>query len=189
MKICEKCSVANDDKAVFCTGCGAVLPNNTDANEQMQADTGSANPVNTEPNTTGYQQTDAAAYAQAQPQYSQANPPYVQSTPPFVQPVYSQPAQSQMSYSPQYGFVNESMLPPEYQPVTMWQYVGYTLLFSLPIIGIIMILVTAFGSDKCVSLRNYAKSFLIMYAIGFIMAWVIFFFIGLLAVSIGASPY
>lgn len=77
-------------------------------------------------------------------------------------------APPQPSYYPPYGYqpVNESMLPLEYQPVSVGQYIGYTLLFSIPLIGFIMMFVIAFGSGNSKSLRNFAKSYLIMTAVG-----------------------
>ncbi len=183
MKICSKCSVGNDDKAVFCTGCGAVLPNNREVNEQeFKSSLNTENPTSNEPPV---QQAD---FTQPNTAYSQRST-YTQTASPFVQPVYSQPAQPQMPYSQQYGYINENMLPPEYRPVSVGQYIGYTLLFGLPIIGIIMLFVTAFGSDNSIGLRNYAKSFLIMYAVGFALSFIIMFFVGFLMASIGASPY
>lgn len=116
--------------------------------------------------------------------YTNSNSSYEQPTQsPFVQPVYSQPAQPQMPYSPQYGYINENMLPPEYKPVSVGQYVGYTILFGLPIIGIIMLFVTAFGSDNSIGLRNYAKSVLVFYAIGIVLTIVMLIFSMLLAAS------
>lgn len=158
MKICNKCSVANDDKAVFCVGCGAVLQNTTQEN-----------PVITEEPTPTQTESYSEPQAYAPPQS------------PFVQPVSSQPAMPQMPYGQPYGFVpiDENMLPPEYKPVTIGQYIGYSLLFSLPIIGIIMLFVTAFDSDKSISLRNYAKSILVWCAISIVLAILLFVFAGI----------
>lgn len=123
-----------------------------------------------------------SSYTNSNSSYEQ--PVYTQPTQsPFVQPVYSQPAQPQMPYSPQYGYINENMLPPEYKPVSVGQYVGYTILFGLPIIGIIMFFVTAFGSDNSIGLRNYAKSVLVFYAIGIVLTIVMLIFSMLLAAS------
>ncbi|MCH5189685.1 MAG: hypothetical protein J1F37_03900 [Oscillospiraceae bacterium] len=168
MKICDKCSVANDDKAVFCTGCGAVLPN----------DNGQENGVN---------QASTEAYEQPQASYAQPQQAYSQPQPPFVQPVGSQPAYSTPPYSQPYGYAtfNENMLPEEYKPVTVGQYIGYSILFGIPIIGIIMLFVTAFGSDKSKSLRNFAKANLVLYAIGVVLAIIWVVFAGALVTSTG----
>lgn len=105
-----------------------------------------------------------SSYTNSNSSYEQ--PVYTQPTQsPFVQPVYSQPAQPQMPYSPQYGYINENMLPPEYRPVTIGQYIGYSFLFGIPIIGFIMLLITAFGSENKISLKNYAKAILLLQVI------------------------
>lgn len=163
MKICDKCSVANDDAAVFCAGCGAVLPNdNNQETQETQVNQASAENVAPQP----------------QPTYSQQGQAYSQMQSPFVQPVGSQPAYSTPPYSQPYGYApfNENMLPEEYKPVTVGQYIGYSILFGIPVIGIIMLFVTAFGSDKSKSLRNFAKAQLVLYAIGIVLAiiWVVF---------------
>lgn len=174
MKICDKCSVANDDAAVFCTGCGAVLPNNN-AQENVVNQT----------STETFEQPQS--YSQPQPTYAQPQQAYSQPQPPFVQPVGSQPAYSTPPYSQPYGYApfNENMLPEDYKPVTVGQYVGYSILFALPLIGFIMLLVTAFGSSKSISLRNYAKSYLVFYAIAVVLYIIMFIFAGAIIGEIG----
>lgn len=183
MKVCDKCSVANDDKAVFCTGCGAVLPNNNEVNAEM--------PVITENPVTSEVPAQQEEFSQPNTEYEQPNTAYTQPQSPFVQPVGSQPAMPQMPYGQPYGYapINENMLPEDYKPVTVWQYVGYSLLFSLPIIGFIMVLVTAFGSDKSISLRNYAKSYLVWLAISVVLMFVMLFFMGMFVAILESSPY
>lgn len=52
---------------------------------------------------------------------------------------------------------NENV-PSEYKPISMWGYFGYELLFSLPVIGFIMLLVFALGGSSNVNLKNFARS-------------------------------
>ncbi|MCH5169744.1 MAG: hypothetical protein J1F24_00520 [Oscillospiraceae bacterium] len=175
MKICDKCSVANDDAAVFCTGCGAVLPNDN-AQETQE------NQVNQTSAEMNAPQPQQQSYSQPQSTYSQQGPVYSQMQPPYVQPVGSQPA-----YSQPYGYapINENMLPEEYKPVTIWQYIGYSILFAVPVIGFIMLLVTAFGSDKSKSLRNFAKAQLILLAIVIVLYIILFIFAGSIIGELG----
>jgi hypothetical protein len=49
----------------------------------------------------------------------------------------------------------------KYRPMGAFAYLGYQLLFSLPIIGFIFIIVFALD-DSYIARRNYARSFLIM---------------------------
>ena len=46
----------------------------------------------------------------------------------------------------------------EYEPISIWGYFGYDLLFSIPIIGWIINVVFAFGLASNVNLKNYARS-------------------------------
>lgn len=46
----------------------------------------------------------------------------------------------------------------EYQPISMWGYFGYELLFGIPVIGFIMLLVFAFGGTPNKNLKNFARS-------------------------------
>lgn len=52
-----------------------------------------------------------------------------------------------------------------YQPISPWGYVGYTFLFSLPIVGLVLMFIWGFGEAKSINLKNFARSYLIMYAI------------------------
>ena len=46
----------------------------------------------------------------------------------------------------------------QYKPISAWGYVGWGILFSIPIIGLILIIVFACGAGDNINLRNYAKS-------------------------------
>lgn len=53
-------------------------------------------------------------------------------------------------------------IPEENQPISMWGYFGYEILFSIPIVGWILIIVYSFSS-KNVNLKNYARSYFCMW--------------------------
>ena len=63
----------------------------------------------------------------------------------------------------------EKNIPEQYEPISMWGYLGYSILFALPIIGVIMILVFSFSKDENINVRNYAKSYILVYVIGVIL--------------------
>lgn len=70
---------------------------------------------------------------------------------------------------------NQVNIPVEYQPISMWGYFGYTILFNIPCVGFILILVFAFGGTKNINLKNFARSFFcvwIILAIIFVIAMV-----------------
>ena len=50
-------------------------------------------------------------------------------------------------------------IPDEYKPITMWGYFGYELLFSIPIVGLILLLVFSFGGTQNKNLKNFARSY------------------------------
>ena len=60
---------------------------------------------------------------------------------------------------------NNVNIPEQYRPLSPWAYIGYQLLFGLPLIGIIMVFVFAFNNEN-LNRRNYARSYLCMLAIG-----------------------
>lgn len=65
---------------------------------------------------------------------------------------------------------NEQVISSNYKPISAWGYIGYQLLFGLPLIGFIFILVFSFGGTSNENLKNYARSFLIWLLFGLIVA-------------------
>ena len=55
--------------------------------------------------------------------------------------------------------MNNTNLPEEYRPISMWGYFGYQILFSIPCVGFIALLIFAFGGTKNVNLKNFARSY------------------------------
>ena len=67
---------------------------------------------------------------------------------------------------------NKIIIPEEYTPISAWGYVGYSLLFSIPLVGFICLLVFAIsGSNK--NVKNYARSYFCMLLIEIILAIII----------------
>ncbi len=52
----------------------------------------------------------------------------------------------------------ELIIPSGYEPIGMWGYFGYSLLFSIPLVGLIMQLIFAFGGTGNINLRNFARA-------------------------------
>ncbi len=74
-------------------------------------------------------------------------------------------------------------IPPEYQPISMWGYFGYALLFAIPCIGFIMICVFAFGGTQNLNLKNYARSYFCMFIVGIVLLLLSFMFTGCVGCS------
>ena len=66
--------------------------------------------------------------------------------------------------------ITEDNLPEKFKPISPWGFLGYNLLFSIPIIGTVMLFVYAFGGTSKVNLRNYARSFFCIALIQIIIA-------------------
>ena len=49
-------------------------------------------------------------------------------------------------------------IPSQYKPLGAWAYVGYSLLFSIPFVGLICLLIFTFN-DKNLNRRSYARSY------------------------------
>ena len=67
---------------------------------------------------------------------------------------------------------NSPSIPPEYQPISMWGYFGYELLFSIPIVGFVFLLIFAIGS-KNVNRKNFARSYFCLLIIALIIAGIV----------------
>ena len=69
-------------------------------------------------------------------------------------------------------------VPEEYRPITMWGYFGYSILFAIPLVGIILLLVFSFGGTRNINLRNYARSYFCWIIIGIGLLLLMFLFGG-----------
>lgn len=56
----------------------------------------------------------------------------------------------------------------EFRPLSPWAYFGYSVLFTVPFIGLIVNLVFCFGSEN-INRRNYARSFWCAYLLAAII--------------------
>lgn len=79
--------------------------------------------------------------------------------------------------------LNENNIPFEYKPISMWGYFGYQILFSIPIIGFILLLVFSFGGTQNKNLKNYARSYFCFMILAIILVAIIV----AVTVSTGAS--
>ena len=64
----------------------------------------------------------------------------------------------------------------DYKPISSWGYVGYEILFAIPVVGWIIQLIFAIG-HKNKNVRHFARSFYCVYVIA-IVAVLLFVFLG-----------
>lgn len=75
-------------------------------------------------------------------------------------------------------------VPPEFKPLGAWAYFGLTILFSIPILGLLFLIIFAF-SDANINRRNYARSYFCMFVFILVLL-AISFFTGVLTETIDA---
>jgi phosphoglycerol transferase MdoB-like AlkP superfamily enzyme len=80
-----------------------------------------------------------------------------------------------------------NQIPLEYKPISMWGYFGYEILFSLPCIGIILLLVFSFGGTQNKNLKNFARSYFCFLIIAVILVAILVTMFGIGATTYGSS--
>ena len=66
--------------------------------------------------------------------------------------------------------ITAEQLPKKFRPLSPWAYFGYSLLFSIPIVGFILVCIFALGGAKNVNLKNWCRSFFCIYILIIIAA-------------------
>lgn len=62
----------------------------------------------------------------------------------------------------------ERSLPEQYIPLSPWAYFGYTILFSIPILGIICLIFCSFSNSN-INRRNFARSYFCVLVLAIIL--------------------
>ncbi len=81
------------------------------------------------------------------------------------------------------------MIPEEYKPISMWGYLGYELLFSLPIVGLVLLIVFSVGGTKNRNLKNFARSYFCFLLIVIFLIILIMILFGALAGGVSSVAY
>ena len=156
---CTSCGAELPEGTAFCTSCGSKVVQTPSYPQQPTYD----------PNA-GYQNPAQTA---VQPNYSSYNP--------NPAPNQAYPAPMQQNYAPMNMNLEDTT------PISPWGYIGYNFLFAIPVVGLIMMFVYAFGSNTNRNLKNYARSFLIMMLIVIVIYVVIFAIAGATLAGIANS--
>ncbi len=144
VKFCPNCGAQLTENIKFCPSCGSAI----------------AASATTPPPSQNSAPTPPPAYSNggtAQGTYYQA-PSYQN------QPSYNPQAQSQ------YGNVSQTLQPNLTAPMKVGEYILTFIIFSIPVVNIIMMFVWAFGSNVNVNKKNYSRAVLIMGLIGAVLA-------------------
>ena len=73
--------------------------------------------------------------------------------------------------------LDEEDLPLQFKPISMWGYLGYQVVFSIPLIGWILLIFFAFGKDENINVRNFARSyFCFLFICGFLLLFILLIF-------------
>ncbi len=107
----------------------------------------------------------------------------------YNQQVYQQSYQQQPYQQPAVNnfYINGDNLPSQYRPLGAWEYFGYMLLYSIPIVGFILLIVFSF-SDSNINRRNFTRSYWCGLAIALVI-FIILFATGLLTFSTYSRYY
>ena len=68
-----------------------------------------------------------------------------------------------------------------YDPISAWGYIGYSLLFAIPLVGLILAIVFAFSGSGSINRRNFARAV----CIGWIIGIIFFAIFASIAASVG----
>ena len=76
---------------------------------------------------------------------------------------------------------NNNNIPAQYKPISAWGYVGYQLLFNIPLVGFILLIIFAFDNEN-VNRKNFARS----YFCAFLIAIIFIVIVLIIGASLGA---
>ena len=126
---CPKCGTEVSDDKAFCPECGNPLKS------QAQQASGARQTAGAQQASDGQQTAGAQQSWQATGAQNGARP------------------------HPQVQFQSDTVvLPDEYKPISMWGYFGYEILFSIPIVGFIVLIVLSING-KNQNVKNFAISY------------------------------
>mgnify|MGYP002624304237 CR=1 FL=1 len=97
-----------------------------------------------------------------------------------AQPPKQEPVQPQVII--QQTPITEANLPAQFRPLSPWAYFGYSILFSIPVIGFIFLLIYTFKKSN-INRRNFARA----YWCGLILCVILFLILCLVAVLTGGG--
>lgn len=132
---CPKCGTEVSDDKAFCPECGNPLKS------QAQQASGARQTAGAQQASEGQQTAGEQQNFGAQQSWQETG------------------AQNGARPHPQVQFQSDTVvLPDEYKPISMWGYFGYEILFSIPIVGFIVLIVLSING-KNQNVKNFARSY------------------------------
>ncbi len=160
MAFCQKCGAFVPDGETLCAACVKSMADAQDvphATTDEEATAPAADATAVEADAPAENAAEAPRAPHFQPDFSAA-----------PAPVYTPPKQTSFSLP-----TGDGDVPAEYKPLGAWTYFLYALLFSVPLVGLVSLIVLSCGGATNINLRNYARSYfcgmlvaLILVAIG-----------------------
>jgi len=72
--------------------------------------------------------------------------------------------------------MDNNNIPSNYKPLSPWAYFGYQILFTIPLVGFILLIVFSFSNEN-INRRNFARSYFCSLLIAVII-FIVFFALG-----------
>ena len=173
---CENCGNQLPDGAKFCLNCGSKV----ELSEAADAAQGEAAAAAEAVETEAVKETDMEAASGSAPDQPTAPADTPQPMPepsapeqPKPQSVPIQPTALSQDQKPSVTQIEASTVvtkPEKVDPLPVWKFIGILILQSIPIIGLVMILVWSFSGSFNRNTRNYARAVFILGLIGFILS-------------------
>ena len=157
--VCPSCGASTNPGAMFCRKCGCNLQEaakNSEAAGKSGAENFAGN--NAREEATAFADSDASANGAGTEDWRESVASYAQAQTQNNAPGGSFAAPNGM-------IMTEDQLPERFRPLGAWAYFGWTLLFSIPIAGLIVAIVLAVKKDGNINLRNFARSMFCVYVI------------------------
>ncbi len=77
--------------------------------------------------------------------------------------------------------MKEVNIPEEYKPISPIGYFGYEILFGFPLVGFIVSAIFAFGAQKNINVKNFAKLYFWIYIISIVVGAIVGVAFGIVA--------
>ena len=189
---CLACGKENGEGAIFCAGCGNRLESPAPAAAPEPVATPEPTPA-PEPIVTPEPVVESEPVVTPEPTPAPEPTPVVAPEPTPI-PVPAPAPEPTPTPAPEpipaptpvnvYNQVySKDTIPAEYQPISMWGYFGYQLLFAIPCVGFILLLVFSFGGNKNKNVQNFARSFFCMWIVAIILIVILMILTGGTAVA------